>query len=173
MKKTTFATVLLLCCAWPAAAQDGGLLDQAKSQQSSNIAGSQDASARADQLAARTQELTGVMGQVVSRLEDKGVLFERVQGDNQWNPLPEIGSKTALERRRKPPRVIIKPKADERIYAEMKWDCPQEAGCQSMAVMLSNGRADVKLPVKKGAGLAAMQRQIKEAVLKLIAAKKP
>lgn len=173
--KTLFAVTMFVAAALPAAAEDASLIDQAKSQQSKDVQRKRDDSARDKLLKSRTQELAKVLGKVVSDLESQGFAFERVQGESGWNLLmTEFGSKVVVQGNRKPPRIILKPKAGPRIYAELAWDCPRDAACSSLAVTFSNEKAaeTVKGP-KKAGKLSSMQGELKKALLKLIAAKAP
>ncbi|MBI3551129.1 MAG: hypothetical protein HY077_01310 [Elusimicrobia bacterium] len=173
MKTKILAALLIVWAPLILPAQNEGLLQGAKDQQAKDLRTQKDSSARAELLKSRTKDLAKVLDKVVSELEAKGFSFERVQGDNDWNPVAEIGSKVALQRHKKPPKVILKPKAGARIYAELSWSCGQTP-CWEYAVKVEGASAQKSVPggdLRKDDSLARLAPKLRQAVLALIAKK--
>ncbi len=139
-------------------------LSDAKKAQAEGKARQSAAQGERDRVAEKIRELRKVLEGVVSGMEKEGVSFDRVQGDSVWNPLPEaVASKVALEKLRKPPRLIMLPSGGERIYAEVS---PRKGGW--LVVLESRGKkTEVPAPRK----LDGIAPRLREAVLTLIAAK--
>lgn len=145
-------------------ARAGDPVSDAKKAQAEGRARQSASQTERDRVAKEVRELRKVLDGVVAGLEKEGVTFDKVQGDSVWNPLPEaVPSKVALEKRRKPPRLIMLPSGGERVYAEVT---PRKGGW--LVTLESRGKkAEIPAPRK----LDGIASRLREGLLSLIATK--